>query len=142
MPFNGLSLLDYAINSTLVLANVILKKQDKAGIFAFSKKVDDNLRKKNVYYDDLIGGKILQQLKISPVKKNGFIDYMKSIGKLGGQNKVPRLSNDRKIARVRASIELFEHFFTHRIWNTSAAVFDRYFEHTIGGFGRNPNFRQ
>ncbi len=65
---------------------------------AFAKKVDDNLRVKNVYYDDLIGGNILQQLKIAPVKKNGFIDYMKSIGKLGGQNKVPRLSNDRKIA--------------------------------------------
>jgi hypothetical protein len=69
-----------------------------ADMKAFSKKVDDNLRKRNVYYDDLIGGNILQQLKISPVKKNGFIDYMKSIGKLGGQNKVPRLSNDRKIA--------------------------------------------
>jgi phenylacetate-coenzyme A ligase PaaK-like adenylate-forming protein len=65
---------------------------------AFAKKVDDNLRLKNVYYDDLIGGNILDQLHISPVRKNGFIDYMKSIGKLGGQNKVPRLSNDRKIA--------------------------------------------
>jgi hypothetical protein len=65
---------------------------------AFAKKVDDNLRLKNVYYDDLIGGNILDNLHISPVKKNGFIDYMKSIGKLGGQNKVPRLSNDRKIA--------------------------------------------
>lgn len=65
---------------------------------AFAKKVDDNLRSKNVYYDDLIGGNILDHLKISPVRKNGFIDYMKSIGKLGGQNKVPRLSNDRKIA--------------------------------------------
>lgn len=65
---------------------------------AFAKKIDDNLRLKNVYYDDLIGGNILDQLHISPVKKNGFIDYMKSIGKLGGQNKVPRLSNDRKIA--------------------------------------------
>jgi len=65
---------------------------------AFAKKVDDNLRTKNVYYDDLVGGHILQQLKIAPVKKNGFIDYMKSVGKLGGQNKVPRLSNDRKIA--------------------------------------------
>ena len=64
----------------------------------FSKKVDANLRQKNVYYDDLIVGNILQTLKITPVKKNGFIDYMKSIGKLGGQNKVPRLSNDRKIA--------------------------------------------
>ena len=65
---------------------------------SFAKKIDDTLRIKNVYYDDLIGGNILHQLKISPVKKNGFIDYMKSIGKLGGQNKVPRLSNDRKIA--------------------------------------------
>ncbi|MEO5890813.1 MAG: GH3 auxin-responsive promoter family protein [Ferruginibacter sp.] len=65
---------------------------------AFAKKVDDNLRAKNVYYDDLIGGNILEQLNISIVKKHGFIDYMKSIGKLGGQNKVPRLSNDRKIA--------------------------------------------
>jgi hypothetical protein len=65
---------------------------------AFAKKVDDNLRTKNVYYDDLVGGNILQRLKIAPVKKNGFIDYMKSVGKLGGQNKVPRLSNDRKIA--------------------------------------------
>ncbi len=69
-----------------------------ADMKAFSKKVDDNLRKRNVYYDDLVGGNILQQLKISAVKKNGFINYMKSIGKLGGQNKVPRLSNDRKIA--------------------------------------------
>ena len=65
---------------------------------SFSKKVDDNLRGKNVYYDDLIAGNILDRLKITPVKKNGFIDYMKSIGKLGGQNKVPRLSNDRKLA--------------------------------------------
>ncbi|MGC4102576.1 MAG: GH3 auxin-responsive promoter family protein [Ferruginibacter sp.] len=64
----------------------------------FAKKINENLRAKNVYYDDLIAGNILQQLKISPVNKNGFIDYMKSIGKLGGQNKLPRLSNDRKIA--------------------------------------------
>ena len=60
--------------------------------------MDENLRKKNIYYDDLIKGNILQPLKISPVQKNGFINYMKSIGKLGGQNKVPRLSNDRVIA--------------------------------------------
>jgi len=43
MPFNGLSLLDYAINSTLVLSNIILKKQDKAGMFAFSKKVENRV---------------------------------------------------------------------------------------------------
>jgi hypothetical protein len=63
----------------------------------FSQKLDDNLRKKNIYYDDLIKGNILEPLKIIPVQKNGFINYMKSIGKLGGQNKVPRLSNDRVI---------------------------------------------
>jgi GH3 auxin-responsive promoter len=64
----------------------------------FAARLNNNLRDKNIYYDDLIVGNILQPLKITPVKKNGFIDYMKSIGKLGGQNKVPRLSNDRKIA--------------------------------------------
>ncbi len=65
---------------------------------AFEQKVDEQLRRKNIYYDDLIRGNILSPLKITPVRKNGFIDYMKSKGKLGGQNKVPRLSNDRKIA--------------------------------------------
>lgn len=65
---------------------------------AFALKIDENLRRKNVYYDDLIAGNILQVLKITPVRKNGFVDYMKGIGKLGGQNKVPRLGNDRKIA--------------------------------------------
>ncbi|MEO6404747.1 MAG: GH3 auxin-responsive promoter family protein [Ferruginibacter sp.] len=65
---------------------------------AFSKLIDDKLREKNVYYDDLISGNILDRLHVTPVKKNGFVDYMKSVGKLGGQNKVPRLSNDRKIA--------------------------------------------
>nr|WP_245975155.1 GH3 auxin-responsive promoter family protein [Deminuibacter soli] len=69
-----------------------------ADITALTALVDNNLRQKNVYYDDLISGNILQQLKITPVQKGGFIEYMKSIGKLGGQNKLPRLSNDRKIA--------------------------------------------
>ena len=64
----------------------------------FAEKIDQNLRQKNVYYDDLITGNILEKLKISPVRRTGFIDYMKLIGKLGGQNKVPRLSNDRNIA--------------------------------------------
>ncbi len=63
----------------------------------FSQKLDDTMRLKNVYYDDLIAGNILSQLKITPVNKNGFIEYMKRIGKLGGQNKVARLSNDRNI---------------------------------------------
>ncbi len=64
---------------------------------AFRLKVDEALQKKNVYYLDLIEGKILQPLVMHSLKKDAFIDYMRSQGKLGGQNKVPRLSNDRKI---------------------------------------------
>ncbi len=65
---------------------------------SFARKVDDNLRAKNIYYDDLIRGNILDPLVIRPMRRDAFIGYMKSIGKLGGQNKVPRLSNDRRIA--------------------------------------------
>ncbi|MDD3004330.1 GH3 auxin-responsive promoter family protein [Flavobacterium sp.] len=64
----------------------------------FAETIDNAMRKQNVYYDDLIAGKVLQRLVISRVSPNGFQNYMKSIGKLGGQNKIPRLSNDRKIA--------------------------------------------
>ncbi|SEB16962.1 GH3 auxin-responsive promoter family protein [Pedobacter hartonius] len=67
-------------------------------IKAFSKKVDKALQKKNIYYFDLIEGKILQPLVIRPLPKDAFVNYMRAEGKLGGQNKVPRLSNDRKIA--------------------------------------------
>lgn len=67
-------------------------------ISALAKKIDNSLQKQNSYYLDLIEGKVLQPLKISKVNKNGFQNYMKSIGKLGGQNKIPRLANDRKIA--------------------------------------------
>ncbi|HEY0245905.1 MAG TPA: GH3 auxin-responsive promoter family protein [Mucilaginibacter sp.] len=65
---------------------------------AFSLKVDEALQKKNIYYFDLIAGNILQPLVIQSLKKDTFINYMRSQGKLGGQNKVPRLANDRKIA--------------------------------------------
>ncbi len=64
----------------------------------FALQIDNAMRKQNVYYDDLIVGNVLRTLVITKVSKNGFQDYMKSIGKLGGQNKLPRLSNDRKIA--------------------------------------------
>ena len=64
----------------------------------FALKVDQELQKKNIYYFDLIEGNILQPLVIQSLKKDTFINYMRSQGKLGGQNKVPRLSNDRKIA--------------------------------------------
>jgi acyl-CoA synthetase (AMP-forming)/AMP-acid ligase II len=70
---------------------------------AFSRSVDSHLRKKNIYYDDLITGGILQPLKMREMKPHSFIEYMKSIGKLGGQNKVPRLSNDRKLADALAA---------------------------------------
>lgn len=69
-----------------------------ANLQSFALKVDHLLREKNIYYNDLITGNILAPLQIRVVRKNGFIDYMKSIGKLGGQNKVPRLSNDRIVA--------------------------------------------
>lgn len=67
---------------------------------ALAKKLDTSLQKQNSYYFDLIEGKVLQPLKITKIEKNGFQNYMKSIGKLGGQNKMPRLSNDRKIAEA------------------------------------------
>ena len=63
----------------------------------FALQIDKAMRKQNIYYDDLIIGNVLQNLVITKISKNGFQDYMRSIGKLGGQNKIPRLSNDRKI---------------------------------------------
>ena len=65
---------------------------------AFAKVIDASLQEQNSYYLDLIVGKVLQPLKITKIEKGGFRAYMKSQGKLGGQNKIPRLSNDRKIA--------------------------------------------
>ncbi|WP_395046617.1 GH3 auxin-responsive promoter family protein [Flavobacterium sp.] len=65
----------------------------------FALQIDKAMRKQNTYYDDLIVGHVLRTLVITTVNKNGFQDYMKSIGKLGGQNKIPRLSNDRNIAQ-------------------------------------------
>ncbi len=67
-------------------------------IKSLAQKVDKALQKKNIYYFDLIEGNILQPLIVRSLKKDTFINYMRSQGKLGGQNKVPRLSNDRKIA--------------------------------------------
>ena len=71
----------------------------------FALKIDHQMRQKNVYYNDLITGNVLQTLVISKVEKNGFQNYMKSIGKLGGQNKLPRLSNDRIIADQLVTIK-------------------------------------
>jgi hypothetical protein len=63
----------------------------------FAEAIDNAMRKQNMYYDDLIVGKVLRKVVVTKVAKNGFQNYMKSIGKLGGQNKIPRLSNDRNI---------------------------------------------
>ncbi|MEJ5051223.1 GH3 auxin-responsive promoter family protein [Chryseobacterium culicis] len=67
---------------------------------AFREELDQQLRARNTYYDDLISGNILQKLHITRLKKNAFHEYAKSQGKLGGQNKTPRLANDRKIANL------------------------------------------
>ena len=73
-------------------------EQHPAQLDTLAEQIDRFLQEKNIYYKDLIQGNILLPLRIRPVQKNGFIEYMKSQGKLGGQNKVPRLSNDRTIA--------------------------------------------
>jgi len=69
-----------------------------ADINAFALALNSSMVKLNTYYDDLITGSVLTNLKVTPLKKDAFREYMKSQGKLGGQNKVPRLSNDRVIA--------------------------------------------
>ena len=74
----------------------------------FALKIDKEMQLQNSYYYDLIAGKILCPLKITPIKKGGFNGYMKSIGKLGGQNKVPRLSNDRKIADELSKFKILQ----------------------------------
>ena len=70
------------------------------------QNLEKSLQQQNSYYFDLIEGKVLQPLKITKIKKDGFQTYMKSIGKLGGQNKIPRLSNDRKIANTMWQLNL------------------------------------
>ncbi len=81
-------------------------ENDPKDISGIILKIEKSLQKQNSYYYDLIKGNVLQPLKITQVKKNGFQDYMKSIGKLGGQNKIPRLSNDRKIADALTQLKL------------------------------------
>ncbi len=73
-------------------------EKEPKDLIKFIQHIDTSLQQQNSYYKDLIKGKVLQQLQITKVKKDGFKTYMKTIGKLGGQNKTPRLSNDRKIA--------------------------------------------
>ena len=69
-------------------------------IAAFTTKIDAAMQTQNIYYFDLIKGKILRPLLVRKIKKGGFHAYMKSIGKFGGQNKIPQLSDNRNIADV------------------------------------------
>ena len=72
--------------------------KEPSDVTLFAEIIDAEMQKQNVYYQDLIQGNILRPIVLSQLKREAFVGYMKSIGKLGGQNKVPRLSNDRKIA--------------------------------------------
>ncbi|MFN4146027.1 MAG: GH3 auxin-responsive promoter family protein [Runella sp.] len=73
----------------------------------FASDIDQKLTELNVYYDDLISGGILRPLKITPLPPHSFINYMRSLGKLGGQNKVPRLANHREIADVLITLQTY-----------------------------------
>ena len=77
---------------------LIAFEQEPENLSSFALSLNNALRAKNVYYDDLIRGGILQNIRITVLRPKAFIEYMRSIGKLGGQNKVPRLSNDRILA--------------------------------------------
>jgi len=72
--------------------------QEKPNTHTFQTTIDLELQKQNKYYKDLISGKIIAPAKVNIVQKGGFNKYMKSIGKLGGQNKIPKISNNRKVA--------------------------------------------
>lgn len=76
---------------------------EPADLAVFEQKIDEALQQKNSYYFDLRSGNILGQLKVRSLKSGAFAEYMKSQGKLGGQNKLPRLANDRKIAEMLIS---------------------------------------
>lgn len=73
---------------------------------ALSEKLDELMTEQNIYYEDLISGGILKKLKITCLNRGAFQSYMKKLGKLGGQNKVPRLSNDRKIADALSAYKI------------------------------------
>lgn len=75
-------------------------ENDPGNLNELSAKIDASMQVQNIYYQDLIVGKVLRPLVIRKVKKGGFHEYMKSIGKFGGQNKIPQLSDNRKIADV------------------------------------------
>jgi hypothetical protein len=80
--------------------------QKPSDLDQFKRTLDLELQAQNTYYYDLIQGNVLRELIITQIEKDGFNSYMRSIGKLGGQNKVPRLSNDRKIADILSKYKI------------------------------------
>ena len=80
--------------------------QNDTKVFAY--EIDKELQRQNKYYKDLIVGKIIDKPTIRSVVKDGFKIYMDSIGKLGGQNKIPKVANDRKIANQLKNLNLIE----------------------------------
>lgn len=77
---------------------VAFDNEGPSDLDTFAEELDKHMQRQNIYYQDLRAGNILQRLKVRVLNSDAFRQYMKSIGKLGGQNKVPRLSNDRKLA--------------------------------------------
>ena len=75
-------------------------ENEPENIDEFAQKIEASMQEQNIYYKDLLDGKVLKTLEVRKVKKGGFHEYMKSIGKFGGQNKIPQLSDNRKIADV------------------------------------------
>ncbi len=73
-------------------------EEEPVDLDRFSNILDRSMQERNTYYYDLVSGAVLRPIVVRSLKKDAFIDYMRAQGKLGGQNKVPRLSNDRKIA--------------------------------------------
>lgn len=104
--------------------------QKPSDLGKFAAEINKKLQQLNAYYDDLITGNVLGQLAIIPLKKNAFINYMKSQGKLGGQNKVPRLSNDRKLA---------DELMKYKLWESLHRCDELLYQHaTIHNGCRNP----
>jgi hypothetical protein len=75
-------------------------------IQTFAQDLDRELRRLNAYYDDLVAGKVLQPLRITPLTRGAFQRYMQSENKLGGQNKVVHLTNDRVLANALLAYKL------------------------------------
>ncbi len=73
-------------------------EKEPQDMVAFVSELENSMRTQNIYYDDLITGKVLRTLVVTKIPAGGFVQYMKSVGRLGGQNKLPRLCNDRSVA--------------------------------------------